>query len=131
MNQIIEKIRDKYSISDIIVKKENLAFFTAEKKQALDIVGYLKQMENFSHLVMLTVTDWIEDNKFQLTYILNNPEKKCDIAVRVFIDREKPEMTSAHYLWPHIITDQRELKEMYGIDFPASPGVNDDFVLEG
>ncbi|MGM0407978.1 MAG: NADH-quinone oxidoreductase subunit C, partial [Bacteroidota bacterium] len=75
--------------------------------------------------------DWIEDNKFQLTYLLNNPEKKSDIGVKVLIDRENPEMESIHHLWKQAKTYQRELREMFGINFPGSPKVDEPFILEG
>ena len=131
MENIINSIKEKYSIKNIVKKSDNLTFFTVDKKYAISLITYLKEIEKFSHLVMLSVVDWIEDNKFQLSYIVNNPVKKLDITVRVFISRKEPAMESAHYIWPHIATDQRELKEMYGIDFPGSPRLNDDFLLEG
>jgi NADH-quinone oxidoreductase subunit C len=54
-----------------------------------------------------------------------------DIAVRTLISRDQATMTSAHHLWKQIATYQRELKEMYGIDFPGSPRVDESFILEG
>jgi hypothetical protein len=41
------------------------------------------------------------------------------------------EMDTIHHLWAQAATYQRELKEMYGVDFPGSPRVNDEFALEG
>jgi len=40
-------------------------------------------------------------------------------------------MASIHHLWKQAGTYQRELKEMFGIDFPGSPRVDDSFILEG
>ena len=40
-------------------------------------------------------------------------------------------MFTIHDLWPTAATYQRELREMFGISFPESPGVMDDFILEG
>ena len=40
-------------------------------------------------------------------------------------------MESIHDLWPTAATYQRELREMFGIDFPGSPRVEEDFILEG
>ena len=77
------------------------------------------------------ITDWIENNQFQLSYIINNPELKMDLILRVFIDREKAEMESIHHLWEQAATYQRELKEMFGINFPNSPRVDKPFILEG
>jgi len=40
-------------------------------------------------------------------------------------------MTSAHHLWEQVATYQREIKEMFGINFPGSPRVDESFLLEG
>jgi NADH-quinone oxidoreductase subunit C len=49
----------------------------------------------------------------------------------VRIARDPASMDSIHGLWPTAATYQRELREMFGIDFPGSPGVDEDFILEG
>jgi NADH-quinone oxidoreductase subunit C len=131
MQQIINKLETIFEISDVVKQRKNLNFITCKKEQAISVITHLKDIEGFSHLVLLTAVDWIEDGKFQLTYILNNPEKRIDISIRVFIDRDHATMDSAHHLWEHISTYQRELKEMFGIDFPGSPRVDESFVLEG
>ena len=130
MKEILEKIKSKYEITDILQKRHNLLFFTIDKKMVLDILNYLKELEGFAHLVMLSSVDWLEENKFQLTYIINHPVDKYDIAIRVNINRDEPTMDSIHHIWDHAATDQREIRELFGIDFPGSPGVNEDFVLE-
>jgi NADH-quinone oxidoreductase subunit C len=91
----------------------------------------VKTFEGYLNLIMISAVDWIEEGKFQLTYILNNPEMKNDIGVRVFIGRDGESMDSIHELWGHAATFQREIKEMFGIDFPGSPGVDEPFLLEG
>ena len=47
------------------------------------------------------------------------------------LPRDNTSMESIHDLWPTAATYQRELREMFGIDFPDSPRVNEDFILEG
>ncbi len=95
------------------------------------MLSYLKEFEGFSVLVLITAVDWLEDGKFQITYILNHPDNKQDLLIRAFISREQAEMTSIHQLWGHAATFQREMKEMFGIDFPGSPRVDEPFLLEG
>ncbi len=131
MQKIIDKLNTIFEISDIIEDSSNFSFLTCKKEQAISMITHLRDIEGFSHFVILSVVDWIEDEKFQLTYILNNPDKKIDIAIRVFIDRNNPIMDSAHHLWQHVATYQRELKEMFGIEFPNSPRLNESFILEG
>ncbi|NOR46234.1 MAG: NADH-quinone oxidoreductase subunit C [Candidatus Delongbacteria bacterium] len=130
MKEILEKIKTKYEVTDVLQKRADLLFFTIDKKMVLDILNYLKELEGFTHLVMLSSVDWLEENKFQLTYIINHPINKHDIAIRVDLNRDEATMDSIHHIWIHAETDQREIKELFGIDFPGSPGVDEDFVLE-
>ncbi len=131
MNNILKDIQIRFDISDIVHKRDNLSFVTCEKVKTIALITHMKHNLGFSHLVLLTAVDWIEDGLFQLTYILNNPVEKLDVAVRTMISREEASMESAHKLWEHVATYQRELKEMFGIDFPGSPRVDESFILEG
>jgi NADH-quinone oxidoreductase subunit C len=131
MQEIIKRLKGKFTISDEAIKRPDLAFITIEKAWAVDLVDHLKRKEGFTHLVLLTAVDWIEEGNFQLTYLLNNPNDMADIGVRVLISRENATMESMHHMWATISTYQRELKEMYGIDFPDSPRVDVPFILEG
>jgi|SRR6056297_589757 len=127
----MKDIQAKFKITEIEEQRKDLSFITILKEQAISLITYLRDIKEYKHLVLLTAVDWIEDNHFQLTYLLNNPEKKSDIGVKVLIDRENPEMESIHHLWKQAKTYQRELREMFGINFPGSPKVDEPFILEG
>ncbi len=131
MNTIIENIKKQFAITDVVNQRDNLAFITIAKEHAISLITHMRDYQGMAHLVILTAVDWIEDNEFQLTYLLNNPDKKLDIGVRVRIPRENATMQTAHHLWEQVATYQRELREMFGIDFPGSPRVDKDFILEG
>jgi NADH-quinone oxidoreductase subunit C len=120
MNEILDKIKQKYNAEDVTVQRERLAFVTVAKDVAIDVVTWLRDYEGFSHFVVMSCVDWIEDGKFQLLYLLHNPETKIDLGVKTYIDRENPVMESAHHLWKQLWTYQRELREAFGIDFPEA-----------
>lgn len=130
-DNIISAISQQTVITAISGTEPLLRFITIPKADALPVIKFLLEEEGFKHLVLLTAVDHIEQQQFQLTYLLHNPQSKTDIGVRVMIDRENAMMESAHELWPTLATYQRELREMFGIRFPGSPGVDDDFILEG
>ena len=131
MKELVNKLSKAFDVKDVKYQRSDLVFVTVRKVNLISVITHLRDMEGFSHFVMLTCTDWLEDGVFQLTYILNHPGNKHDIAVRCMIDRKNAEMTSAHHLWKQVATYQRELKEMFGIDFPGSPRVDENFILEG
>ncbi|MCD6353987.1 MAG: NADH-quinone oxidoreductase subunit C [Prolixibacteraceae bacterium] len=131
MKKFIEDLGYKFVLSKVEYQRKNLTFVTVDKENTVQLLSYLRDYEGFKHFVLMTAVDWLEDGLFQITYILNNPEKKIDLAIRTKILREKAKMTTAHHLWNQVATYQRELKEMFGIDFPGSPRVNESFILEG
>jgi len=129
--QLIDNLKKRFDISEVKEQRKNLTFLTTEEDQVVPLLMHLRDQEGFSHFVLLTAVDWIEEGVFQLTYILNHPEKKRDLGIRAYIGRENATMESAHHLWEQVGTYQRELKEMFGIDFPGSPRVDEEFFLEG
>ncbi|MDJ0806806.1 MAG: NADH-quinone oxidoreductase subunit C [Gammaproteobacteria bacterium] len=128
---IIEELSDHYQISEIKEQKADLLLLKIPKEDAVQFIRELRDGQNYTHLAFMTVIDYIESGIFTLTYMLHNYAAHHNIAVHVDIDREQTEMESIHELWVHAATYQRELREMYGIRFPGSPRLDDDFCLEG
>lgn len=131
MRELYDRLARHFPLGGLTEQRPDLAFFTVEREHLRALLLHLRDREGFTHLVLLTAVDWIEEGQFQLTYLLSNRTAACDVGVRVMLPREATEMESIHDLWPTAATYQRELREMFGIDFPGSPGVNDDFILEG
>ncbi|MEN8225666.1 MAG: NADH-quinone oxidoreductase subunit C [Bacteroidota bacterium] len=131
MEVLSKEITSRFDIFDCEQRKEYQAFCSVEKSKLVPLLTYLRSSTGFKVLIMISTVDWIEDGKFQLTYLLNDPNTKTDIGIRTFIGRDGEEMESIHELWGHAATFQREIKEMYGINFPGSPGVDEPFLLEG
>jgi NADH-quinone oxidoreductase subunit C len=131
MEEIINHIKERFSIYEITEAQDSLTFVSVKAAELVPLVTSLKANHGYSVLVILSAVDWLEDCKFQLTYIVNNPEEKRDLGIRVYIKREEASMDSIHSLWEHAATFQREIREMFGIQFPGSPRVDDPFLLEG
>ncbi|MCK5822011.1 MAG: NADH-quinone oxidoreductase subunit C [Bacteroidales bacterium] len=131
MENLINKLQDMFAVKDVQDSKKNQILLTVKASKVPALLSFLKEFEGFKVLVMISSVDWIEIGKFQLSYIVNDPDKKNDLIIRAFISRKEASMISIHSLWGHASTFQREIKEMYGIDFPGSPRVDEPFLLEG
>jgi len=131
MKKLYKKLNNLFLLGELTQQRDNLAFITIEQEQLRPLLLHLRDKENFTHLVILTAVDWLENNIFQLTYLLSNRKEAIDIGLRLMIPRDNAVMESIHDIWPTAATYQRELREMFGINFPDSPGVDDDFILEG
>ncbi len=131
MHPLYERLKHLFPLDEVTEQRPDLLFVTLPREHLRSLLLHLRDIEGFSHLVLLTAVDWIEEGQFQLTYLLHNRPKAQDIGVRIKLARDSATMESIHTLWPTAATYQRELREMFGIDFPGSPGVEEDFILEG
>lgn len=131
MKQLFERLQPLFAVTDFKQQRDDLAFLRIPKDYAEMLIRHLRDHEGFSHLVFFTAVDYIEDGIFRLVYTLHNYETKVTLGVQADLSREESVMTSIHELWEQAGLYQRELKEMFGIDFPGCPRVDEDFLLEG
>ncbi|MCF7979420.1 MAG: NADH-quinone oxidoreductase subunit C [Chromatiaceae bacterium] len=131
MRDLYDRLKTAFPLGELTEQRPDLAFVTVAKEQLRSLLLHLRDQEGFTHLVLLTAVDWLEEGHFQLTYLMNNRRAGRDLGVRVMLPRDPASMDSIHDLWPTAATYQRELREMFGIDFPGSPRVDEDFILEG
>lgn len=131
MEAFLNRLKERFSIPDVVAQRADLSFVTVPNKELLMFLTHLRDVEKYTHLVFLTAVDRLEEGLFRLIYMLHNYESHTDLGVYVELDRENPVMESIHHLWGQAATYQRELKEMFGIDFPGSPRVDESFILEG
>jgi NADH-quinone oxidoreductase subunit C len=131
MRELYDRLKQIFPLGELTERRPDLAFVTVERAQLRSLLLHLRDKEGFTHLVLLTAVDWIEDGLFQLTYLLHDRGAPRDLGLRVMLPRDGASMDSIHDLWPTAATYQRELREMFGIAFPDSPRVDEDFILEG
>ena len=93
------------------------------------VLLYAKETLKFYHLSHISCVDWIEENQFELIYILWSPDEKIQLMIKCRIDRENPSMQNIDYIWRQANTYEREIREMYGIEFEGLVG-EQDFILE-
>ncbi len=131
MQALYSVLKKRYGLGELYEQRPDLAFVDVPKDQLRALIYQLAHQDGYTHLVLLTAVDWLEDGEFQLTYLVHNRTLSRDLGLRVRLPREDASMDTVHDIWPTAATYQRELREMFGINFPESPGVMDDFILEG
>jgi NADH-quinone oxidoreductase subunit C len=131
MRELHTKLHKLFPVGELTLQRPNLAFITVPPEQLRSVLLHLRDIEGFTHLTLLTAVDWIEEGLFQLTYMLSHRTAGRDIGLRVMLARPGASMQSIHDVWPTAATYQRELREMFGIDFPGSPRLHEEFILEG
>ncbi len=111
------------------VDKQQLAFEVNQN----DVHLLLSSLKSAGWIQMsyLSAIDWIEENKFEMVYVLFNWDKPVYIQVRAKIDRENPVMDSILPIFPGAKYYEREVHEFFGIAFPGNPDYKKQLILEG
>ena len=127
-NEILEQIKKAFQIEGKVSSERRTDVF-ADKTQVSSILLLAKNQYGFKHLNHIACVDWLEDNQFELVYILYNHQTGVTLSIHTKIDRENPEMENIDTIWDQANTYEREMREMYGIEFPGLVGEK-EFILE-
>jgi NADH-quinone oxidoreductase subunit C len=120
-----QKLESTFKDIQISILDENRMAVTAESDTTLAILRFLKDA-GFDHLALLSAVDWIEENEFELVYILtpymqSNEEytdrEKIHLIVKTRIPREKPRSKTVIGIFPNAEPYEREIHELFGIKF--------------
>jgi NADH-quinone oxidoreductase subunit C len=128
---MFEKLQRDFGVTGITELKPGMTTLKVNKDSAESLIRQLRDRHGYTHLNFIACIDYIEDGIFTLVYMLHNYDTKHTLSVHADISRDNAEMESIHNLWAQAWTYQRELREMYGIRFPGSPRLDEDFCLEG
>jgi len=125
---LLEQIVKTFNIKGEVIRERRVEVW-AEKEMVSSILLYVKNQLGYKHLNHISVIDRIEEGKFQLVYTVYSHATGLTIFVKTKIDRENAEMENIDNIWDQANTYEREIREMYGIQFPGLIG-DQDFVLE-
>ncbi len=127
--QVVDHLVSTFQHLSGKVKRERRAEVSVDKKLIPSVLSYVKDQLSFTHMSHMSCVDWIEDEHFELVYILWSPKMEIQLLIKTFINRENPVMENVDMIWGQLNTYQREIREMYGIQFTGMIG-REEFVLE-
>ncbi|QMS85949.1 NADH-quinone oxidoreductase subunit C [Candidatus Xianfuyuplasma coldseepsis] len=124
-----ELVESKFQVLKTEVVDQYQISFEVTRDDVHRLLSMLKQA-GWIQLSYLSAIDWLEDNEFELVYIVMNWDKALHIQVRTRIDREHPEMDSVLSIFPGCKYYERECHEFFGVKFPGNPDFEKQLILE-
>ena len=103
--------------------------YEVNKQDVHHLLSALK-LAGWKQLSYLSAVDWIDDNQFEVVYVVFNWDKPIYVQVRTRIDRENPSMDSILPIFPGSKYYEREVHEFFGIAFPGNPDYKKQLILE-
>ena len=130
MNKAIkEKLEATFKDIQVSIPEDSKITITAESDSVPAILTFLKDA-GFNHLALISAVDWIEENCFELCFILtsyiqNDDEvtsrQRLHIILKTPIPREKPQFKTSIGIFPNAEPYEREMHELFGIKFEGHP----------
>ena len=93
------------------------------------ILRYLKD-SGLDHLALVSCVDWIEQEQLEVIYVLTSymqndteysSEQRLHVLLKTRIPREDPQLKSAIAVFDNAEPYERELHELYGVNFEGHP----------
>lgn len=122
-------MEEQFTVNKTEVIDQYQVSFEIDKGDVHQALTRLKS-EGWIQLSYLSAIDWLEDNEFELVYIVFNWEKPVHIQIRARIDRDNPVMNTIMPIYPGCKYYEREAHEFFGIKFPGNPDHEKQLILE-
>ena len=125
--ELLDEIKSKFKVDGRIQRKQRI-WVSSDENRLMEMTKWLKE-RGFVHLSALSVTDWIEEGNYEITYHLWSYKEKILVTVKTKIDRKNPSIDSVTPIWKeNAQIHERELHELFGVKFKGNPDLSPLFL---
>jgi len=96
--------------------KENVLFFTVDLSNYMKLATHLKE-NGFTRCLTVSAVDWLDENEFEVYFLVHHLRHNVYAKVATRIPRNKPEISSLADVWLTCEMHEREMWELFGIEF--------------
>ncbi|MBH24177.1 MAG: NADH-quinone oxidoreductase subunit C [Myxococcales bacterium] len=110
----------------VLDTSERLGMDTAliDKDAVREILEYLRDEEKMQYNMLrhLTCVDYLHrDPRFEVVYVLYSMSNKTQVVIKAAVPEDDPTIDSVHDLFGCANWAEREVWDMYGVDFKGHP----------
>src|SRR3954469_21688979 len=103
-----------------------------DASRIVDICQFLKQDQKFNRLSAVTALDWLPiEPRFEVVYFLHSLEKNERVRLKCKLGGENPEIDSVTGIWRSANWYEREVFDLFGIQFRNHPNLTRIMMPEG
>lgn len=118
-NEIQEKLKAEFGdkITDIKIPREHRIFVSVTLDTYKEVIRFLKQNFNMSHLTTITAIDAGENIEVLYHFFV----KDISLNLRTFVPKAKPEIETITPIIPGAILYEREIQDLLGLTVKNHP----------
>ncbi len=117
---IKQMVEANFQGSTARVQKKGRIIVTLVKESAPGALIFFKA-NGFDHLSAISCTDWLKEDEFELVYHLWSYTERIHAMIKTRIPRSSPVAISSIPVFEHAQTYEREIHEMFGVNFEGNP----------
>ena len=124
-----DKLESTFNGVEVSAFEDTRMAVSVPSETTFSVLRYLKD-NGFDHLALVSCVDWLEEEEFEVVYILtsymkNNTdyisEQKLHLFLKTRISRENPELKSVTDIFENAEPYEREIHELFGVHFEGHP----------
>ena len=116
---ILDKFSSRFNVKVKLQRKQR-AWVSIDKKNLVEVCNWLKE-QGFVHLSAMSVTDWINEGNYELTYHLWSYNDNLLFTLKTKVNRENPVIESVSSIWgENAQVHEREMHELFGVKFEGN-----------
>lgn len=113
-------------------ERPNFNGYMVPAHQIRDVAAFVRDELDFNYLSSVTGLDLLDDNKMEVVYHAYSINKGGGaLTLKVHVDRDNPSVPSLTPLWPGANFQEREIWDLYGINFEGHPDQRRILLWEG
>jgi NADH-quinone oxidoreductase subunit C len=117
--EILEKINKKFGIQGDIQRNQRV-WITVDENILVKFCTWVKD-QGFVHLSAISVTDWLDEKKYEVVYTAWSYRDKILLGIKTKIDRDNPSIDSVVPVWMESAQiHEREMHELFGVVFEGN-----------
>lgn len=136
-NQTVQRLQERFP--QAILSVQEFRGETTVRVHPDDLLTVCQFLRDHSELAFTFLTDLCgvdylpQSPRFAVVYLLYNLPRSEHLRLEVRVDGDPPQVPSVTALWPTANWHEREVHDLFGIDFPGHPNLErillpDDFV---
>lgn len=127
----MEKLTEKFNIIEKNEQKDGSVKYILPKNQIKNCVAHLRNSAEFSvdMLISIRAVDWVE--KIELCYELYSTKLNRFITLSTMLDAGNPVADSVVSLFKSASFDEREILDLFGVEFDGHEGIKRLFLPNG
>ncbi len=119
--ELVERLNGRFSGLEARVQRRQRVIVSATRELIPSVLLWLKEQAGYHQLTLISCVDWIEDGEFELVYHVASHASGIHVMVKARIDRDQPVMESIVPIYVPAQPYEREIHELFGVDFPGNP----------